>query len=287
MQPIKKEFGRQQDPLVMNYKQKKGPENELPDHLHEWFEIVYVHEGRGTFFIHHTLYEMKQGDLFVVPANTIHRAILEREGAITVTALFFQAGLLLQKLHDNDTYQPIQLFQAVRKKAQYHIPLAAEQQVAVEQYMDAIHNEFAGHSVGYKSAAVLLLQLLLVMLSRFAQASYAANAAAPTSGPGWMMDVLQHIELHKEQQWNLAKLAKLANVTPAHFSRVFKQWTGMNVSQYLIMKRIIAAKQLLAATDEKLSLIAEKCGFESIPHFHRSFKKMTALTPTEYRNLQR
>ena len=57
----------------------------------------------------------------------------------------------------------------------------------------------------------------------------------------------------------------------------------MNVTDYVNAKRIVLAKEQLLGSDDNVSLIAERCGFESLPHFHRVFKKLTGTTPASYR----
>jgi len=287
MQPIKKRLSKQSLlPFIIDYKQKKGPENELPDHVQDWFELVYVYEGAGSFFIDHKFYDMEQGNVFVIPANTIHRAILEQHSSITVTAIFFHGGLSLKELQD-EAYHSIHLFHTAKQSSTYRIALNREQQLMIEQQLERIQEELVLQHIGYKSAALYTLQLILIMLSRTVQHSTPASDAVPTYtlAPRWMEEILKQLDGNDSMGWNLAQLARMANVSSSHFSRVFKQLTGMNVTQYLMMKRIIAAKQLLTETDDKLSLIAEKCGFDSIPHFYRCFKSMTSYTPATYRHM--
>lgn len=290
MQPIKKRFSKKEQhlPFVIDYKQQKGPEHELPDHVQDWFELVYVYEGKGSFFIDHKFYDMEQGNVFIIPANTIHRAVLEQHSSITVTAIFFHGALSLKELQD-DSYHPIHLFRTARQSSNYRVALSKEEQKALEHNLERIQDEFSKQHIGYKSAALYTLQLILIMLSRIVQQDEPAldSDSAHTSAPHWMKDILQQLDETESLGWNLAELARLASVSASHFSRVFKQLTGMNVTQYLMMKRIIAAKQLLASTDDKLPLIAEKCGFDSIPHFHRCFKSMTSFTPAAYRHMHR
>lgn len=58
MEPIRKPFYVDPIfPLEVVYKGLRDTGNELPDHLHDLYEIVYIHEGSGTFFIDHSLYE--------------------------------------------------------------------------------------------------------------------------------------------------------------------------------------------------------------------------------------
>jgi AraC-like DNA-binding protein len=57
----------------------------------------------------------------------------------------------------------------------------------------------------------------------------------------------------------------------------------MNITAYIMTKRIIRAKQLLRENDLNISIIAEMCGFESLPHFHAMFKRVLGMTPATAR----
>ncbi|MGP3786331.1 cupin domain-containing protein [Paenibacillus sp. 1A_MP2] len=70
------------------------PQNELPDHLHDWHEIIYVYRGKGTIFIDTGLEDMQEGDLFIIPGSTVHRALPDAGNPVTSSALFFSPGLL-------------------------------------------------------------------------------------------------------------------------------------------------------------------------------------------------
>jgi AraC-like DNA-binding protein len=48
---------------------------------------------------------------------------------------------------------------------------------------------------------------------------------------------------------------------------------------------MIKAKGLLLESDAKILVIADMCGFESLPHFHRTFKKYVGVTPAEFRRI--
>ncbi|MNC52658.1 Bifunctional transcriptional activator/DNA repair enzyme AdaA [compost metagenome] len=57
----------------------------------------------------------------------------------------------------------------------------------------------------------------------------------------------------------------------------------MNATDYISTKRIFAAKDGLLQSNDKIEQIAMACGFESMPHFYRTFKKYTDMTPAAYR----
>jgi len=99
-----------------------------------------------------------------------------------------------------------------------------------------------------------------------------------------MKDVLGYIEANFIDGVSLEELSQYGNISIAHLSRVFKQMTGFNITTYVTTKRIIRAKELLLSTDDKVSTIAYACGFESLPYFHRTFKKIIGSTPNHFRN---
>ncbi|KHF34442.1 Melibiose operon regulatory protein [Paenibacillus sp. P1XP2] len=61
----------------------------------------------------------------------------------------------------------------------------------------------------------------------------------------------------------------------------------MNVTDYIAAKRIFAAKDLLLQSSDNIEHIAIACGFKSMPHFYRTFKRYAGMTPASYRKRSR
>lgn len=66
-------------------------------------------------------------------------------------------------------------------------------------------------------------------------------------------------------------------------SRIFKQYTGMKISEYINKLRIEDAVKQLTASNKKIIDIALSTGFESLATFNRVFKTLTGKTPSHYR----
>ena len=92
-----------------------------------------------------------------------------------------------------------------------------------------------------------------------------------------------YIQDHYGEDLSLSRLGDLVYFNPSYLSRLFKQATGMNLSDYITDVRLIHAKKMLAETDVKINEIAVKVGFGTPTHFGRIFKKITNMTPQEYR----
>ena len=82
----------------------------------------------------------------------------------------------------------------------------------------------------------------------------------------------------------VAKLARHAAVSPRTFARHFRAETGTTPAQWLIEQRILAARQLLEASDASIDVIAARCGFPTTTSLREHFRRRLATTPTAYRN---
>jgi len=79
-------------------------------------------------------------------------------------------------------------------------------------------------------------------------------------------------------------LARLVELSPFHFSRVFKKTTGMSPLQFVTRERITLAQQLIRETSRSLIEIALEVGYTSPSHFAQVFGRVVGVTPTEFRS---
>lgn len=96
--------------------------------------------------------------------------------------------------------------------------------------------------------------------------------------------VQEYINAHLKEDLSLIRLADLVFFNPSYLSRLFKQINGENLSDYICEARVKKAEQLLSETDMKIYSISEEVGFASPANFGRFFKKLTNMTPQEYRD---
>lgn len=82
----------------------------------------------------------------------------------------------------------------------------------------------------------------------------------------------------------LADLAAAANVSPEHLVRLFRQYEGMTPISHLWRFRIERCEQMLRDTGLGVHEIALRAGFKNGHHFSRMFRRITGMTPTEFRS---
>jgi two-component system response regulator YesN len=96
--------------------------------------------------------------------------------------------------------------------------------------------------------------------------------------------ILKYINDNICEDLSLVKLAELVYFNPSYLSRLFKQVVGENLSDYICEAKIKKAKQLLEDNSLKIHEVAELMRYFSTTNFTRFFKKLTNMTPQEYRD---
>jgi len=87
------------------------------------------------------------------------------------------------------------------------------------------------------------------------------------------MDAASH------EAWTVSRLARVSDVSAAHFARSFKQAFGLPPHRYLLTRRIERATALLRETDVPILDIALQTGWNSLGTFGRTFRDITGESP--------
>jgi AraC-like DNA-binding protein len=94
---------------------------------------------------------------------------------------------------------------------------------------------------------------------------------------------IRYLEQHFREQVQLAELANVCELSATHIHRLFQRLLRMSPSEYLLALRLQEARRLLTSTELSLSAIALNTGFFDQSHFTKRFRKMTGMTPTQFR----
>jgi AraC family transcriptional regulator len=155
--------------------------------------------------------------------------------------------------------------------------------------MTAVGAELASGGPGGPLAAESLANLLAVHLIRHVSAPRRLERGRDGVLPRWRLRAVEeYIEEHLDGCPTLAQLAAVVRLNPYHFARQFKAATGLPPHQYVILRRVERAKQLLqAGTDLSLAEVALHAGFSDQSQFSRHFKRLVGVTPGQFRTPSR
>jgi AraC family transcriptional regulator len=145
--------------------------------------------------------------------------------------------------------------------------------------------ELTTGGAGGRLAAESLANVLAVHLIRHVLAPRSpARGRDGTLPRGRLRAVVEYIEEHLDAGPSLDQLAAVARLSAYHFARQFKVATGLPPHQYVILRRVERAKELLQTTTElSLAEVAVQAGFSDQSQFSHHFKRLVGVTPGRFR----
>ncbi|MFC5529739.1 response regulator transcription factor [Cohnella yongneupensis] len=97
--------------------------------------------------------------------------------------------------------------------------------------------------------------------------------------------IKKYIEEEYRKDISLSELAEKVYLNPQYVSQLFKAQTGQTITDYLLQVRIEKAKEIMKYNLElKVYEVGELVGYQDPVYFNRLFKKITGVTPKEYRD---
>jgi AraC family transcriptional regulator len=153
----------------------------------------------------------------------------------------------------------------------------------VSQIALAIANQIEDGVLDNILADTLSITLAVRILRHYVDPT--AMELSPPSGLSRerLQRVRDYIEAHLGDRLTLTDLAGVACLSLYHFSRSFKQATGVGPQRYVIQRRIKRAKRLLSHTRLPLALIAQETGFADQSHLTQMFRREMGVTPGRFR----
>lgn len=93
-----------------------------------------------------------------------------------------------------------------------------------------------------------------------------------------------YIDANFFEELSLASLSERFGVESSYYSRIFRQETGKNLMLYIAEKRVCKAKEYMQDATINLAEVAFMVGYDDYTYFNRVFRKMTGISPRDYRN---
>jgi AraC family transcriptional regulator len=151
--------------------------------------------------------------------------------------------------------------------------------------MAVVDAELTAGGTGGPLAAESLANVLAVHLIRHVLAPRRPERGRDGALPhGRLRAVVEYVEEHLDAGPTLEQMATIARLSPYHFARQFKRATGLPPHQYVIMRRVERAQQLLqAGTGLSLAEVAADAGFSDQSQLTHHFKRLVGVTPGQFR----
>lgn len=256
-------------PQKNNYTLKIMPfhrSDALIPHWHEHIELLYFSHGECDFICDGKKYAVRPGDLIVVNSTEIH-------SYTTQSMLDYQCILIYPSFLADTGFDNLQIESHIRGDA-----------VIDSCFLELTH-EYNEQAPGADMMIKGIVYRLMAHLKRKHTYSIMTKRAhdARESRLRHLSTVMEYISTNYTEKITTEMLSKMCFISEAHFCRLFKKAVGKSATEYINEYRVQKAAILLKNTDESISGIASRVGFDDLNYFSRVFKRHLGLSPVKYR----
>lgn len=257
----------------------------VPLHWHSEFEINYILKGCAEFICGEEHFRSKEGDIIILPPNTLHAIYPCGELEQHYDTIVFRSEMLGAEEEDRCTAECIR---PIVNGSQGITARISKTDRGYADFENCVKNIFLCAKENTPQSDLLLkseLLRLFWLLDR--NACLYPKSKEKTNREELIRPVIEYINGHFREKISIEQLSELAHLSKSYFMNCFRQAAGVGAMEYILQLRIKAVCERLADTDETVADTAFQCGFENLSNFNRQFRKRAGCTPAEYRKLNR
>ncbi len=258
----------------------------LTEHHHTEIELGFYLKGSGTYLSGKRQFPFAPGDVLLFGSNADH--IIQKvsyDSDIELINLHFDPRLLWDSGNTPITKNNLRNFVMDLAGKAYHLQPGQPPYGKICPLLDSVVEEFRTQDTEFPlSVWCNLLQIMILLMRSFPPAE-AETGRAKTGRQHFaeLETVINYILKHLYEQLTLDSLAQEAHISRSYLCALFKETYGMTIWEYITIKRVDLASHYLRETQEPVTDICEKCGFNTLANFNRAFRKVNGQSPSEYR----
>lgn len=234
-----------------------------PHKHNNYFEIIYLSEGKGTHSIDHNTFQIKAPTIFFVRKEQVHHwdiATVPKGFVIIIKKEF------VEKSYDSE-------LKTLLSKLSGLTSLQPKEYKTIEQIFDLLTKE---------NNFTIVEGLLKALFAKIIETAKPLTGKTKISN-NTFQSFRELLSKTDELKNSVAHYAKLLNTTPQNLNAICRKTTNQSGSDILAEYIISEAKRLLHYTDNTVSEIAFSLGFLDTSHFVKYFKRYTEKTPQTFR----
>ncbi|GAB3356142.1 AraC family transcriptional regulator [Arachidicoccus ginsenosidivorans] len=256
--------------------------------LSPYYRIYYIDDGEGEISDFNQTVKLEPGYLYIIPSFTMCNLSCKDKLSQYFVQFFEQSSHGISMFSNNRsvlkiqaTDIDIQLFNRLlqinpgRGINRSDDPKIYEKNIYYDEYQELNNSQSQGVYIETQG-------ILMQFLSRFLNLNKNEKPNEHVI-PIKIIESLNYILANLQLDLSVTQLASMVYQNVDHFSRQFKQYTGMRPIAYINEKRIERAQYLMATSRMILSDICDQTGFDNLSYFSNTFKKITGMSPSEYK----
>ena len=242
----------------------------LDYHDHDYAEIFWIKEGSGMHYINGEKHPIEKGTLCLVRPKDTHTFVStgNNTGLVVTNIAFYLESLKLFKeryFPDSNT-----LFWTEDK-----LPFTVNLNIDQLNEIGAITDYILSKPRDYMHLDIIILHIFRLLTESLEQES--------NDIPYWLNLALKQYNSPQLFREGVPGFVAITNRTTDHVNKTIKQHLNQTLTETVTKIKMNYAAQRLTMTNVPIKIICYNCGFNTIGHFYKVFKKHNGMTPNEYR----
>ncbi|HHV96059.1 MAG TPA: helix-turn-helix transcriptional regulator [Clostridiaceae bacterium] len=268
-------------------------------HTHDYMQIWYVKKGCIKHTVEGKSNILVKGTIFIIPPFAVHKVEpvddIEGEDVNIIGCEFvtdFINESIIYNLDDPSInsslfdFAYLEPFLVSTEDIKPGLLLTGNVQSKVEALLEDMLYEFTNEEKYYEiHIKADLLKLLAIISREYEKKDNEKGLQVFYRYRDAINNTIKHIDENYNMDFNLEDASRMAMMSPAYFSFIFKQITGKTFVEYKNTLRIAKAIDLMKDPNLSITDICYTVGFNDTAYFSKIFKKHTGISPSQYRKL--
>ena len=252
-------------------------------HSHNYYEFYFFLEGDVSMQIGKQTYQVRSGDLMLIPPHAPHRLIIHspktpyRRFVFWISKEFYEH---LSQLSSAYMY----LIHFVNEKKDYLFHLDHVSFNTLQSKMIRLLEEMHAERYGKDEQIALYISDFILHINRLVYEQFEPKNQQPLN-TSLYSNLVEYIEQHLDEDLTLERLADEFYVSKYHIAHVFTENVGLSIHQYITKKRLSLCQEAIRAK-MNITEVYQAYGFGDYSSFYRAFKKEYGISPKEFRDIQ-
>ncbi len=238
-------------------------------HDHDYWEFLVILNGSCEHQINGKSYRMNENDCCIIRPEDYHMFVKLTDELTTLNIMFPTHVFKEECAHYSD-----RLYEMIRSEsvASYSLP----KDVPNRLLANVIFTRLNAADIKRSIAEEIIFSCILNEYIR-------SREIIDHGFPLWFNSLIEQIISTNHESWGVSEIVEASNFSHTHLNRIFNQYFGMSISQYVIERKMDRAAFYLVTTNDPVSKIAERLGYNNMSNFNHCFKKFFAMSPLKYR----
>lgn len=271
---------QREDFEVFHYKDPRPGFVEV--HHHDFYEVYFLLGGKVSYWVEGRIVHMTPGDLLFINPMELHRPLPDPREPVCERFVLWINRDYLEQLSTRQL-SLTGCFDTARPDHSHLIRPSAADRAVLTARLGELVREYYSKDLGSDISAKGAFLQLIVQLNRLSARSHGIRDDEQLSP--LVQNAMQYIGEHISSPLSLEEIAGQLFISKYHLSHAFSAEVGISVYRYILLRRLLLARQLLM-DGEPAGQVCRSCGFSDYTSFYRAFKSEYGISPRDFTNAQ-